>query len=93
MNTQINEWFSGIPPVTKVLFVGTAVLSLSEKFGILPLNYCYLDFNLIFKGFEVKIILNRFGEFRFQFSLFLSDISTRFLHLCFFTSSTRIPVV
>eukprot|EP01113_Clastostelium_recurvatum_P034225 TRINITY_DN4615_c0_g1_i1.p1 TRINITY_DN4615_c0_g1~~TRINITY_DN4615_c0_g1_i1.p1 ORF type:complete len:256 (-),score=28.80 TRINITY_DN4615_c0_g1_i1:87-806(-) len=56
----IQQWWAGVPPVTKYLFAGCGVLTLAGNFGLINPRLLLLDFNSVFGQFQIWRLVSSF---------------------------------
>jgi hypothetical protein len=54
---EIADWFKGQPFFTRYWFGGTIGVSLLARFGLLPAQLLILNWDLLFKSFQVRLVL------------------------------------
>lgn len=55
MSGELENWWRTLPPVTRFLFTGMFVLTLAANFGLVNPMYLILDFNHLYRRFEVSL--------------------------------------
>ena len=72
--TDIETWFKGLPEFSKYWLTSALVATCVTSFGIFNPYLIILDFNLIYKRFEIWRLLTNFiffGNFGFPFVIWM----------------------
>eukprot|EP00056_Hartaetosiga_gracilis_P008863 m.127390 g.127390 ORF g.127390 m.127390 type:complete len:248 (-) comp13008_c0_seq1:3014-3757(-) len=67
---NFEDWARSVPPVTRVLFFGSAAVTLLANFGVIPPSQLILNFPLVFNEFEIWRLFGSvffFGKLGFPF--------------------------
>jgi len=70
MANGLEEWWNSLPIITKYLFAGSFGLTLAANFGLVPPQWIVLNFQLVFKNFEIWRLITCFlyhGRLGFPF--------------------------
>jgi len=76
--SSFEDWFNNIPKVTRFLLVTMLLVTITANFGILPIEYIYLDVEKIFKEFQIWRLVSSFfflGKLDFGFLIELVFVS------------------
>jgi len=83
MAQPVDQWFKSMPLITKTYFVSALVTTALVSFGMLHPSYIYLDFQLVFKKFQLWRLLTSFmffGKFSLNF-VFVMFLLVRYTYM------------
>eukprot|EP00472_Partenskyella_glossopodia_P012257 CAMPEP_0197525024 /NCGR_PEP_ID=MMETSP1318-20131121/10573_1 /TAXON_ID=552666 /ORGANISM="Partenskyella glossopodia, Strain RCC365" /LENGTH=227 /DNA_ID=CAMNT_0043078173 /DNA_START=24 /DNA_END=708 /DNA_ORIENTATION=+ len=83
MAVSPEEWFKSLPPVTKAYLCGAVGTTAAVTFGLIGIESLYLNFDLVFKKFQIWRLVTCFmffGKFSYPF-IFQMFILGRYFNL------------